>query len=75
MHVRPNMYLLGEVSPRLGGYVTSQPEHSFALECCVGWHVFQLNFTNTVGTMFLQTAHGGSPNSLFLGFNLARKFY
>jgi Membrane bound beta barrel domain (DUF5777) len=75
LHVRPAMYLVAEVSPRLGGYVTSKPEYSFALEGRVGGHVFQLNFSNTTGTTFLQTARGGFPNSLFLGFNLARKFY
>jgi hypothetical protein len=73
-HVRPAMYLVAEVSPRLGGYVTGQPEYSFGVEGRVGGHVFQLNFSNTVGTTFLQTARGGAP-SLFLGFNLARKFY
>lgn len=75
VHVRPAMYLVAEVSPRLGGYVTGKPEYSFALEGRVGGHVFQLNFSNTVGTTFLQTARGGFPNSLFFGFNLARKFF
>ena len=75
LHVRPDMYLVAEVSPRLGGYALGPPEYSFALEGRVGGHVFQLNFRNTIGTTFLQTARGGSPNSLFLGFNLARKFY
>jgi hypothetical protein len=74
-HVRPGIYLVGEVSPRIGGYAVGEPEYSFALEGRVGAHVFQLNFSNTIGTTFLQTAHGGVPNSLFLGFNLARKFY
>jgi hypothetical protein len=75
VHVRSSLYLVAEVSPRVGGYVTGKPEYSFALEGRVGYHVFQLNFSNTIGTTFLQTARGGSPNSLFLGFNLARKFY
>ena len=75
LHVRPNVYLVAEVSPRMGGYAPGDPEYSFALEGRVGGHVFQLNFSNTVGTTLLQTAHGGAPNSLFLGFNLARKFY
>jgi len=75
IHVRRNMYLVGEVSPRTGGYAPGPPEYSFALEGRVGYHVFQLNFSNTVGTTFAQTARGGAPNSLFLGFNLARKFY
>ena len=74
-HVRPNMYLVAEVSPRLAGYALGPPEYSFALEGRVGGHVFQLNFSNTIGTTFLQTAHGGASNGLFLGFNLARKFY
>ena len=75
LHARPAMYLVAEVSPRIGGYVTGQPEFSFGLEGRVGGHVFQLNFSNTTGTTTLQTAHGGFPSSLYLGFNLARKFY
>jgi hypothetical protein len=75
VHVRQNVYLLAEVSPRLGGYAPGPAEYSFALEGRVGYHVFQMNFSNTTGTTFAQTARGGSPNSLFLGFNLARKFY
>jgi hypothetical protein len=74
-HVRPAMYLVAEVSPRLAGYAPGKPEYSFGLEGRVGGHVFQVNFTNTTGTTFLQTARGGFPNALYLGFNLARKFY
>jgi len=74
-HVRPGMYLLAEVSPRLGGYAPGPPEFSVGLEGRVGGHVFQLNLSNTQGTTFLQTARGGFTNSLYLGFNLARKFY
>jgi hypothetical protein len=75
VHVRRSLYLVGEVSPRLGGYAPGPPEYSFALEGRVGYHVFQLNFSDTVGTTFAQTARGGAPKSLYLGFNLARKFY
>jgi hypothetical protein len=73
--VRPSVYVVAEVSPRLGGYAPGDPEYSFAIEGRVGGHVFQLNFSNTVGTTFAQIARGGAPSSLFLGFNLARKFY
>jgi hypothetical protein len=69
------MYLVAEVSPRVGGYAPGPPEFSFGLEGRVGGHVFQLNFSNTIKTTFLQIAQGGAPNSLFLGFNIARKFY
>jgi hypothetical protein len=75
VHVRSSMYLLAEVSPRVGGYAPGPAEYSFALGGRVGYHVFQMNFSNTTGTTFAQTARGGAPHSLFLGFNLARKFY
>jgi hypothetical protein len=75
VRVRQSMYVIAEVSPRLGGYAPGDPEYSFAIEGRVGGHVFQLNFSNTVGTTFAQIARGGAPHSLFLGFNLARKFY
>ena len=75
LRVRPAVYLVGEVSPRVGGYKSGQTEYGFALEGRVGGHVFQLNFSNAVGTTFAQTAQGGFPDTLYLGFNLARKFY
>jgi hypothetical protein len=37
--------------------------------------VFQLNVNNGQGTTFGQLARGGFPDSLYLGFNLARKFF
>ena len=68
-------YLVGEVSPRLAGYRPGDAEYGFGIEKRVGGHVFQLNFANTTGTTFAQIARGGLPNSLYLGFNLARKFF
>ena len=75
LHVRPSLYLVAEVSPRLGGYTAGDPAFGLALEGRIGGHVFQLNVSNTTGTTFLQTARGGFADSLFLGFNIARKFY
>jgi hypothetical protein len=37
--------------------------------------VFSLTFTNTFATTFAQLARGGAANTLYLGFNLSRKFY
>ena len=37
--------------------------------------MFQLNLGNSQISTFGQLARGGFPQSLFLGFNLARKFY
>jgi hypothetical protein len=75
LRLRPRLYAVAEVSPRVAGYVPGDAEYAFALEGRVGGHVFQVNFSNTVGTTFLQTAQGGFPSTLFLGFNIARKFY
>lgn len=75
LRVRPAVYLVGEVSPRVAGYTPGQTEYGFALEGRVRGHLFQLNFSNAVGTTFGQTATGGFPDTLYLGFNIARKFY
>ena len=68
-------YFLGEVTPRIGGYVLRDPEFAFAIEKRVGAHVFALTFTNNPGTTFRQISLGGNPNTLNLGFNLTRKFF
>jgi hypothetical protein len=73
--VRSRMYLVAEVSPRVTGYEPGKPEYGFGLEERVGGHVFQLNFTNTSATTLAEVARGGFPNTLFLGFNLSRKFF
>ncbi len=75
VRIRPTVYLTGEVSPRMSGYKPGKPEFGFALEKRAGLHVFQLNFTNTQASTFAQVARGGFPDSLYLGFNLARKFF
>lgn len=72
---RRTLYLVAEISPRLAGYVAGKPEFGYGLEKRVGRHVFQLNFTNSSGTTFAQVARGGAPETLYLGFNLARKFF
>jgi hypothetical protein len=75
VQVRPGFYVLGEASPRFAGYEPGQTEYGFGIEGRVGGHVFQLNVSNALGTSFGQIAGGGFANSLYLGFNLARKFY
>jgi hypothetical protein len=75
VRVRPALYLTAEVSPRLGGYVIGDAEYGFGVQMRVGGHVFDLTFTNGQGTTFAQMARGGNPDSLYFGFNLARKFF
>jgi hypothetical protein len=70
-----SVYLVGEVTPRLDGYAPDEVEYGFGIEKRVGGHAFALTFTNTFGTTFAQLARGGTAGSLYLGFNLGRKFY
>lgn len=75
LRIRPTVYLVGEVSPRVGGYKPGDPQYAFSIEKRVGAHVFSLTFANSAATTFAQIARGGIPEGLFFGFNLARKFY
>lgn len=75
IRLAPSTYIIGEVSPRLSGYKPGDPELAFAFEKRVGGHVFSLVLANTQATTFSQIARGGNPETLYIGFNLARKFY
>jgi hypothetical protein len=75
VRVTSTVYLVGEVAPRAGGYSPDKPAFGFAVEKRAGGHLFQLNFNNGQGTTFAQLARGGFADSLYLGFNLARKFF
>jgi len=75
VRVSSTVYLVGELAPRAGGYTPDKPAYGFAIEKRAGGHLFQLNLNNGQGTTFGQLARGGSPDSLYLGFNLARKFF
>jgi hypothetical protein len=70
-----SVYVIGEVTPRLDGYAPDEVEYGFGIEKRLGGHAFALTFTNTFGTTFAQLARGGTAGSLYLGFNLGRKFY
>jgi len=73
--ILPTVFVVAEVSPRVSGYIAGDAEFAFAFEKRVGAHVFSLTFANSSATTYGQLARGGSPESLYLGFNLARKFY
>jgi hypothetical protein len=70
-----NVFVVGEVSPRIGGYAPGSAEYAFGIERRAGGHMFLLTFTNSVGTTFGQLSQGGFPDTLYLGFNLGRKFF
>jgi hypothetical protein len=67
--------ITGEIIPRMSGYRPDEPAYGFGIEKRVGGHVFSLTFTNTFATTYAQLARGGAANTLYLGFNLSRKFY
>ncbi len=75
VRVTSSVYLVGEAAPRAGGYRPDTLAYGFAIEKRAGGHLFQLNVNNGQGTTLAQLARGGSANGLYLGFNLARKFF
>jgi hypothetical protein len=75
VRVAGSTYLAGEVAIRASGYAPDRSAYGFSIEKRVGGHTFSLTFTNTFGTTFAQVARGGAANSLYLGFNLSRKFF
>ena len=75
VRIVPTVFVVAEVSPRVSGYAPGDAEFAFAFEKRVGAHVFSLTFANGAATTYGQLARGGNPGSLYLGFNLARKFF
>ena len=75
VRVSSTVYVVAEVVPRASGYSPDKPAYGFGVEKRAGGHLFQINFNNGQGTTFGQLARGGFPDSLYLGFNLARKFF
>jgi hypothetical protein len=70
------VYLVGEFIPRVTGHDPGAHQGSFGIEKRAGGHVFQLNFSNGLGTTFGQIARGGSANDdWYLGFSISRKFF
>jgi Membrane bound beta barrel domain (DUF5777) len=74
--LRPTVYVVGEITPRVAGYTPGVEQMSFGLELRSGGHAFQINFSNGFGTTLGQLARGGiSYDSWFIGFNIMRKFF
>ncbi len=76
LRIRPATYLIGEITPRMGGYKPGVNQASFGIEMRAGGHTFQINFSNGLSTTLGQLALGGIANeSWFIGFNISRKFF
>jgi hypothetical protein len=76
LRVRPTVYVLGEVVPRVSGFDPGVTHGTFGIEKRAGGHTFQLNVSNSFGTTMGQLARGGFTNDdWYLGFNISRKFF
>ena len=76
VRIRPALYLVGELTPRVAGYTPGVEQGSIGIEMRSGGHAFQINLSNGFGTTLGQLAQGGvSSDSWFIGFNIARKFF
>lgn len=75
LRVRPTVYVVGEVIPRVG-FAPGVTHGTFGIEKRAGGHTFQLNFSNGFGTTMGQLARGGTgSDDWYLGFNISRKFF
>ena len=76
LRIRPTVYVVGEIAPRVAGYDPGVTHGAFAIEKRAGGHTFQLNFSNGFGTTLAQVARGGFNNDdWYMGFNISRKFF
>ena len=76
LRIRPTVYLVFEGTPRVAGFSPGDTQASFGIEKRSGGHLFQLNFSNGLGTTFGQLARGGfTDDDWYLGFNISRKFF
>jgi hypothetical protein len=74
LRVRPTVFLVGEFTPRVTGHDPGDPMWGVAVEKWTRGHTLQLNLTNSFATTPGQIARGGTPDALYLGFNITRKF-
>jgi hypothetical protein len=75
LRVLSRTYLVGEVLPRLDGYAPNKLAYGFGIERRAGGHMFSLTFTNSFAMTYAQLARGGPANTLYMGFNISRKFF
>jgi hypothetical protein len=80
LRIRPTVYVVAELAPRVAGFDAGAHQASVAIEKRVGGHAFQLNFSNGFGTTMGQIARGGPKASngdtnWYMGFNISRKFF
>jgi hypothetical protein len=76
IRLRPSLYVVGEITPRLAWFDPGAQQVSFGVEGRAGGHLFQLNVSNGFGTTLGQVANGTvNYDSWYIGFNISRKFF
>jgi hypothetical protein len=76
LRVRPTVYLVAEITPRVSGFDPGSHQMNFGIEKRAGGHMFQLNVGNGDASTPGQIARGAfSSDHWYLGFNLTRKFF
>jgi hypothetical protein len=76
VRIRPTTYLVASWTPRASGFRPGVALATFGIEKRAGGHLFQLNFSNSIGSTMAQTARGATNTSdWFMGFNISRKFF
>jgi hypothetical protein len=68
------VYVVGEFAPRVAGYRAGDEHVSFGIEKRVGGHVFQINFSNGIGSTRRQLVRD-TTEDWFIGFNISRKLW
>jgi hypothetical protein len=76
LRVRPTVYAVASWTPRVAGFRPGVALTTFGIEKRAGGHLFQLNFSNSLGSTMAQTARGATnATDWFMGFNISRKFF
>jgi hypothetical protein len=68
------VYVVAEFAPRVTGYREGDEHFSFGVEKRVGGHMFQINFSNGIGSTRRQLVRDATED-WFIGFNIARKLW
>jgi hypothetical protein len=68
------VYVVAEFAPRVAGYREGDEHFSFGVEKRVGGHMFQINFSNGIGSTRRQLVRDATED-WFIGFNIARKLW
>jgi len=76
LRLRPTVYVVAELIPRVAGHDPSVHQAAFGVEKRAGGHAFQVNVSNGFGTTMGQIARDGTSNDdWYLGFHISRKFF